>query len=86
MTDCEDSTVRPVSLFIANAGGTLDALVNVVNDAFQSSVAHTEALLGIEGVNVLVLDAPDDVIPEWEWVATPTGLTPSSWLSILRRR
>lgn len=65
MTDCEDSTVRPVSLFIANAGGTLDALVNVVNDAFQSSVAHTEALLGIEGVNVLVLDAPDDVIPEW---------------------
>ncbi|NNN08169.1 MAG: hypothetical protein HKL85_03125 [Acidimicrobiaceae bacterium] len=57
--------MRPVTLFIANAGGTLDDLVNAVNDAFQTSVKSAQLLLGVEGVDVLVIDAPELAIPEW---------------------
>ncbi len=57
--------MRPVNLFIANAGGTLDFLVDDINEAFQAAVTPAKELLGLEGVDVLVIDAPDDVIPEW---------------------
>jgi uncharacterized protein YjaZ len=54
-----------VNLFIANAGGTLDSLVDATNEAFRAAVTATQQLLGVEGVDVLVIDAPDDAIPEW---------------------
>ena len=57
--------MRPVNLFIANAGGTLDDLVDTINEAFQAAVTPSKELLDLEGVDVLVVDAPDDVIPEW---------------------
>ncbi len=57
--------MRPVNLVIANAGGTLDDLIGEIGDAFQSAVASSQRLLGVEGVDVVVVDAPDDVIPEW---------------------
>lgn len=57
--------MRPVNLAIANAGGTLDVLVDAINEAFQAALAPAKELLGVEGVDVLVIDAPDDVIPEW---------------------
>ncbi len=57
--------MRPVNLFIANAGGTLDALVDATNEAFRAAVTPAQQLLGVEGVDVLVIDAPDDAIPEW---------------------
>ena len=57
--------MRSVNLFIANAGGTLDALVDATNEAFQAAITPTHQLLGVEGVDVLVIDAPDDAIPEW---------------------
>lgn len=65
MNDGEDLSVRPVNLFIANAGGTLDGFVDAINEAFEAAVAPTKELLCVEGVNVLVIDASDDVIPEW---------------------
>jgi uncharacterized protein YjaZ len=57
--------VRPVNLFIANAGGTLDALVDGVTGAFEEARAVVQDCLNVEGVDVLVIDAPDDAIPEW---------------------
>ncbi len=57
--------MRPVNLFIANAGGTLDVLGDAITEAFEAAVRPTNKLLGLEGVDVLVIDAPDDVIPEW---------------------
>ncbi len=57
--------MRPVNLFIANAGGTLHDLVDATNEAFRAAVTPAQQLLGLEGVDVLVIDAPDDAIPEW---------------------
>lgn len=57
--------MRPVNLFIANAGGTLDALVDGVTGAFEEARAVVQDCLNVEGVDVLVIDAPDDAIPEW---------------------
>jgi uncharacterized protein YjaZ len=57
--------VRPVNLFIANAGGTLDALVDATNEAFHAAVTPTQQLLGVEGVDVVVIDEPEMTIPEW---------------------
>ena len=57
--------MRPVNLFIANAGGTLDALVGEVTSAFEEARAVTQDHLNVEGVDVVVIDAPDDAIPEW---------------------
>jgi uncharacterized protein YjaZ len=54
-----------VNLFIANAGGTLDALVDGVTGAFEEARAVVQDCLNVEGVDVLVIDAPDDAIPEW---------------------
>ena len=57
--------MRPVTLFIANAGGTLDNLVDVVNDAFEAAFKSAQILLGVEGVDVLVIGGPELAIPEW---------------------
>lgn len=40
--------MRPVNLFIANAGGTLDALVDATNEAFQAAITPTQQLLGVD--------------------------------------
>ncbi len=57
--------MRPVDLFIANAGGTLDAHVDVVNEAFEVARKSAKNLLGVEGVDVIVIDEPEMTIPEW---------------------
>ena len=57
--------MRTVNLFIANSGGTLDALVDEVTGAFEEARAVAQDRLNVEGVDVLVIDAPDDAIPEW---------------------
>ena len=54
-----------MNLFIANAGGTLDDLVDATNEAFQAAITPTQQLLGVEGVDVVVIDAPEMTIPEW---------------------
>jgi uncharacterized protein YjaZ len=58
-------SVRPINLFIANAGGTLDALVEGVERAFSSAEKSAQEALEVEGVDVVVIDAPDETIPEW---------------------
>lgn len=62
---CEDLFVRPVNLFIANAGGTLDAHVNTVSAAFDAAKESARGLLNVEGVDVVVIDEPEQSIPEW---------------------
>ncbi len=57
--------MRTVNLFIANAGGTLDAQVEAVHGAFEAALKPAQQLLGVEGVDVVVIDAPDQTIPEW---------------------
>ncbi|MHB2029663.1 MAG: DUF2268 domain-containing putative Zn-dependent protease [Acidimicrobiales bacterium] len=57
--------MRSVDLFIANAGGTLDAHVDVVNEAFQVARKSAKDLLGVEGVDVIAIDEPEMTIPEW---------------------
>lgn len=57
--------MRPVNLFIANAGGTLDDLVDTVNEAFRAAVESAQLLLGVEGVDVIVIDESAMTIPEW---------------------
>jgi hypothetical protein len=62
---CEDLVVRPVTLSIANAGGTLDAHLSVVSVAFAATVEPARRLLLAEGIDVVVIDAPEQTIPEW---------------------
>ena len=57
--------MRPVNLFIANAGRTLDAHVDAVNEAFSVAETVARRLLGVEGVDVVVIDEPEMTIPEW---------------------
>ena len=54
-----------VTLTIANAAGTLDAHLDDVSGAFDDAVEPARRLLGAEGIDVVIIDAPDQTIPEW---------------------
>lgn len=57
--------MEPVQHFIANAAGTLDDLIEMIDAAFASSKQSAVDRLGAEGIDALFIDAPDDTIPEW---------------------
>lgn len=57
--------MRPVTLHVANATRGLDAHVATIVGAFTSAVDAAKALLGLEGVDVMVIDDPDQALVEW---------------------
>jgi len=57
--------VRPITLNIVNAASTLDSHLETVSEAFDSAVEPARRLLGAEGIDVVVIDAPDQTLPEW---------------------
>lgn len=57
--------MRPVTLTIANAAGTLGDHSDLVAASFEKALALSRERIQLEGVDVLVVDAPDDTIPEW---------------------
>lgn len=57
--------VRPITLNIVNAASTLDSHVIAVSEAFDFAVESARRLLRAEGIDVVVIDAPDQTIPEW---------------------
>lgn len=57
--------MRPITLNVANVTGSLDPHIEVLSDAFESAVESTRRLLGIDAIDVLVIDASDLTIPEW---------------------
>jgi uncharacterized protein YjaZ len=57
--------VRPVASHVPNAAGRLDRQLGLISAAFESSARSARELLGAEGIDVLFVDAPDEVIPEW---------------------
>jgi uncharacterized protein YjaZ len=57
--------VRPVTSHVPNSAGRLDRHLDLISAAFESSVQPARELLGAEGIDVLFIDAPDEVIPEW---------------------
>jgi len=62
-----------VRLHVANSTGRLDRHLGAISTAFTTSVARAEALLGAAGIDVVVVDAPDDAIPEWGVGGTTPG-------------
>ena len=63
----------PVRLSEANSTGRLDRHLSAIAAAFTASVARAESLLGAAGIDVVVVDAPDDAIPEWGVGGTTSG-------------
>jgi hypothetical protein len=57
--------VRPVTSHVPNSAGRLDSHLALISAAFESSARPTRDLLGAEGIDVLFIDAPGGVIPEW---------------------
>jgi len=54
--------VRPVTLNIVNAASTLDSHLETVSEAFDSVVEPARRLLGAEGINGVVMNAPDQTL------------------------
>lgn len=52
-------------LHILNASGSLSHLLPDIESAFQFAIARIGALIPVDGVNVLVSDRPDVVLPEY---------------------
>jgi len=52
-------------LHILNASGSLSHLLQNIESAYQAAISRVEALIPIDGVNVLVYDHPNGVIPEY---------------------
>jgi uncharacterized protein YjaZ len=57
--------VRPVTSHVPNSAGRLDRHLGLISAAFESSARSARDLLGADGIDVLFIDAPDEVIPEW---------------------
>jgi hypothetical protein len=52
-------------MHVANSAGRLDGHLGLISAAFESSARPARDLLGADGIDVLFIDAPDEVIPEW---------------------
>jgi Predicted Zn-dependent protease (DUF2268) len=57
--------MRPVTSHVANSAGRLDRHLGLIGAAFGSSARTARDLLGADGIDMLFIDAPDEVIPEW---------------------
>jgi uncharacterized protein YjaZ len=57
--------VKSNNFHVSNAGGTLDHHLGAIGAAFVRAQALAIEPLGIEGIEVIFLDAPDEAIPEW---------------------
>ncbi|MHB2028538.1 MAG: DUF2268 domain-containing putative Zn-dependent protease [Acidimicrobiales bacterium] len=51
--------------YVARASGRLDTYTTLIDDVFQSVAATCRELLDANAIDVLFIDAPDDVIAEW---------------------
>ena len=65
--------MRPVTLHVANATRGLDAHVATIAGAFASAVETSQELLGLEGVDVVVIDDPKQTTVEWGVGAVTQG-------------
>jgi hypothetical protein len=60
-----EQNMQPINLCIANSAGSLNARLDIVTGALDSSPAHASTLLNANDIDVLIVDAPDETIPEW---------------------
>ncbi len=56
--------MKSVESHIAGASGRLDRHRNIINVAFEAAMRIAQDLLHAEGIDVLFIDSPDEVIPE----------------------
>lgn len=57
--------MRP-QLHLPTGAGTVSAqTLDAIRDAFDEATALAEALIGLADVDVAVIDAPDEAIPQW---------------------
>lgn len=56
--------MNTVNLLIANTSGSLDKIVGDIKDSFRQAKLSCESKISINGVDIIVVDAPYNVIPE----------------------
>ncbi len=56
---------RPLALHIFDASSGLDHTIGIVSAAFNMASSYAKSLLAADAIDVLVINAPDDTIPEW---------------------